>query len=192
MEEYYHFKRNERAFVENEFAKAYRDVVARLTKELSSRLHFLKEYSDVLKAKVNGEKPDRERYMEAYSIVKDCYNEYLEKSVAYFRRVAERLEDRITTVLSFEYQNHNYRVDPYDNCIRSADYYYWRLMDHVREEQKDKDLILVAYDYMQMMRFFGELPSYEQKARKEAQKRAKLSYISPLPTKTPRIVPKRK
>lgn len=62
MQDYWRFKKDERKFSEYEIGKAYRDVVARLTKVLSERLHNLREYSKVLRDKVNGLEVDREEY----------------------------------------------------------------------------------------------------------------------------------
>lgn len=107
---------------------------------------------------------------------------------AFLKRVATRLEDRIGTVLQFEYESHNYVVDPWDNCFKDAQYYFFELKRRIREEQEDKDLILIAYDYLEMMRYFGELPSF----KRQQEEMKKTTLISPPPSKKPRIVPKRK
>lgn len=188
MQDYYKFKKDERKFREYEFEKAYRDVIGRLTRELSKRLHVLQDYSKILRDRVNGHNVDKEEYGEAYEIVSDNYKDYLRKVDAFLKRVATKLEDRICTVLQFEYESRNYIVDPYDNCFNDAQYYFFELKRRIREDQVDKDLILVAYDYIEMMRFFGELPSF----KRQAEEMKKTTLISPPPSKKPRIVPRRK
>lgn len=180
MEAYIEFCNNMKHFAKVEEDKAYYSLLKRFQIRMSVLLHDIKPLHDKYVKAVMCRDALKERQYEDKLLV--WYRKWETASEAVLMATVEHLVAKVNDHVSFALDACNYMNDPYDTLFVNVEAMKWSMHRRLQEDQKGKDLLLVAYSARDFFNFYDEVPYRLRPKREEVVLHAPSA-------KRPRVVP---